>query len=132
MLSKRLQTILHKKKKIIFSVVLILLGHITQVKSQCNVALEALDIIGQEKILCNVALILLGPHYNVVFMQSCLSDSRHKCTGKSPVWVMSLFGNFYFAPVNILTITSCCKCYTNIAQILLTLHKKNPGPTLNK
>ena len=29
-------------------------------------------------------------------------------------------------------ITSCCKCRANIAQIFPTLHKKNPGTTLNK
>ena len=44
----------------------------------------------------------------------------------------SLYGDFYFGLVNFLKITGCCKYRTNIAQISPTLHKKNPGPTLNK
>ena len=50
--------------------------------------------------------------------QYCLRRSRQHCTGKNTrqcllntIW--SLWGNFYFGPVNFL-ISGCSKCHTNI------------------
>ena len=96
------------------------------------------DNIAHGKILFNVVVILLRQHCtgkNVV--QCCPRDCRQHCTEINPMQchlsnIWSLFGNFYFGPVNFLMITCCYKWRANIAQISSTLHKKNPGPKLNK
>ena len=91
-----------------------------------------------EKIMCNVVLILLGEHSTGKnSVQCCPRGPRQQCTGKNPVQcclnnIWSFFSDFYFGPVNLLIITGCCKGCANIAQISPTLHKKNPGLTLNK
>ena len=80
------------------------------------------------KILVNVVLILLGQHCRAENPVYCSRDSRQNCTGKSSQ-TASLFGNFYFGPINLLIITSCCKMSRQhcMAQISPTLHKKNPS-----
>ena len=51
----------------------------------------------------------------------------------SAVWATLLFCAIFILDWLIfLIITCCCKCRFNIAKISPTLHKKNPGPTLNK
>ena len=70
-------------------------------------------------------------------MQCCSRGSRQHCTGKNPLQfrldnIWSLFGDFYFGLIKFLIITGCCKCRANIVQILPTLHRKNPGSTLDK
>ena len=81
------------------------------------------------KILVNVVLILLGQHCRAENPVYCSRDSRQNRTGKSSQ-TASLFGNFYFGPINVLIITGCCKMPHQhcMAQISPTLHKKNPSP----
>ena len=104
-------------------------------KTLCNVVQEPPENIAHVKILFNNVVILLGQHcIDKNSVQCCPRDSRQHCTGKKSnvVWITSLFGDFYFEPVDFFLITSCCKCRTNIAQIFGILYKKIPGPTLNK
>ena len=61
MLSKRLQTTLHRKKTCSM-LPQYSWDKIAQVKSLCNVVQEAPDNIAQEKNLFNVVIILLGQH----------------------------------------------------------------------
>ena len=77
-----------------------------RVKTLCNVAQEIPDNIAQEKILFNIVLILLGRH--------CTGKSLVQCCPRSPyniaqeqtqcnvVRITSLFGDFYFEPINFL------------------------------
>ena len=124
----------HCEGKILFNVVLILLGQYWSGKNLVQMLSKRLQTtLHMKKILFNNVVILLGQHCtdkNPV--QCCPRDSRQNCTGKNLVQCRLNNGNFYFEPVNFLIITGCCKCRNNIAQIFPTLHKKNPGPTLNK
>ena len=81
MLSKRIQTTLHKEK-ILFIVVLILLGQHCTGKILCHVPQEASDNIAQEKILFGVALIhCIGKMFHTILCM--LPSSRQHCTEKS-------------------------------------------------
>ena len=60
MLSKRLQTILHRKNPVKCCLKQYFWDNIPQVKTLCNVQQEAPENNAQEKILFNVVLILLG------------------------------------------------------------------------
>ena len=71
--------------------------------------------------------------YRKNYMQCCPRGSRQHCTRKHLVHPMSSEKHLvtfrqYFSS----GITGCCKCRANTVQILTTLHKKNPRPTLNK
>ena len=128
MLSLRLQTTMCRKKSCSmmsqFS-----WDNIAQVKTLCNVVQEAPENIAQEKIMFNVVLILLEQHCrgknlcNVI--QEAPDNIAHEKILVDVFWTKSLFGNFYFGPVNFLIITGCCKYCANIGQISPTLHKKN-------
>ena len=89
-------------------------------KSCAMLSLYSWDNIAQEKPYAMLSETLQTILHKKNPVQCCLNK----------IW--SLFDNFYFEPINFLIITGCRKCRTNIVQISLTSHEKNPGPTLNK
>ena len=134
-MSKTLQTTLHRQSPVQCCPNTLWTTLRALVKTLWNLVKKAPGNIAHVKILLNVVLILFRQDCRGKNPVQCYPrDSRKHCTGNPGivVWPTLLFCNFYVGLVSFLIITSCCKCPANIAQISLTLHKKNSGPTLNK
>ena len=133
MLSMMLHTTLHMEKS--QSMFFFLSGF-----SFMNIC-ESQDCIGSHFLNSSLPLSPVSQTLRHQLDDNCIESSHlhiaRSQTRTRNLWFLStIYSNFYFGPVNFLIITGsaagCCKYGANIAQISLTLHSKNLGPTLNK